>query len=61
MGLGLSLLQTLSVSQFRAVLAHEFGHFHAGDTKLGPWIYRTRAAIGRTLDGLARYNILAHV
>jgi heat shock protein HtpX len=58
MGLGLSLLQALSVSQFRAVLAHEFGHFHGGDTKLGPWIYRTRSAIGRTLEGLARYNSL---
>ena len=54
MGLGLSLLQVLSVSQLRAVVAHEFGHFHGGDTKLGPWIYKTRAAIGRTLEGLAR-------
>jgi heat shock protein HtpX len=58
MGLGLSLLQVLSVSQLRAVLAHEFGHFHGGDTKLGPWIYKTRAAIGRTLEGLAEYNSL---
>jgi hypothetical protein len=40
------------------VLAHEFGHFHGGDTKLGPWIYKTRAAIGRTLEGLAGYNSL---
>jgi heat shock protein HtpX len=56
MGLGLSLLQVLSVSQLRAVLAHEFGHFHGGDTKLGPRIYKTRAAIGRTLEGLAQYN-----
>jgi hypothetical protein len=35
------------------VLAHEFGHFHSGDTKLGPWIYNTRTAIGRTLEALA--------
>jgi hypothetical protein len=34
------------------VLAHEFGHFHGGDTKLGPWIYKTRSAIGRTLGAL---------
>lgn len=27
MGLGLPLLQILTVSQFRAVLAHEFGHY----------------------------------
>jgi heat shock protein HtpX len=55
MGLGLPLLQVLSVAQLRAVLAHEFGHFHGGDTKLGPWVYTTRAAIGRTLQGLAAY------
>lgn len=52
MGLGLPLLQALSVSEVRAVVAHEFGHFHGGDTRLGPWIYKTRAAIGRTLENL---------
>jgi heat shock protein HtpX len=58
MGLGLPLLEVLSVSQLRAVLAHEFGHFHGGDTKLAPWIYKTRAAIGRTLEGLAQHSSL---
>lgn len=52
MGLGLPLMRMLTRSQFRAVLAHEFGHYHGGDTKLGPWIYKTRGAIGRTLDSL---------
>jgi hypothetical protein len=52
MGLGLPLLQILTVSQLRAVLAHEFGHYYGGDTRLGPWIYKTRAAIGRTLQSL---------
>lgn len=52
MGLGLPLMRTLTRSQFRAVLAHEFGHYHGGDTKLGPWIYKTRGAIGRTLQSL---------
>ncbi|MBL9138911.1 MAG: M48 family metallopeptidase [Verrucomicrobiales bacterium] len=52
MGLGLPLMQVLTRSQFRAVLAHEFGHYHGGDTKLGPWIYKTRNAIGRTLASL---------
>lgn len=56
MGLGLPLLQSLTVSQLEAVLAHEFGHFHGGDTKLGPWIYKTRAAIGRTLQELAGHS-----
>ena len=52
MGLGLPLMQALTVSELRAVLAHEFGHYHGGDTQLGPWIYKTRSAIGRTLQGL---------
>jgi len=52
MGLGLPLMSRLTVAQFAAVLAHEFGHYHGGDTALGPWIYRTRAAIGRTLAHL---------
>jgi heat shock protein HtpX len=56
MGLGLPLLQALSVDEMRAVLAHEFGHYHGGDTALGPWIYKTRAAIGRTLDSLAKHS-----
>ena len=53
MGIGLPLLSLLSVSQLRAVIAHEFGHYHGGDTKLGPWIYKTRGAIVRTIVSLA--------
>lgn len=56
--LGLPLLQVLTVSQFRAVLAHEFGHYHGGDVKLGPWVYKTRAAIFRTLEGLGQHSSL---
>ncbi|HKQ97070.1 MAG TPA: M48 family metallopeptidase [Candidatus Polarisedimenticolia bacterium] len=56
MGLGLPLLQAVTVAEFRAILAHEFGHFHGGDTRLGPWIYKTRAALGRTLAGMARHS-----
>ena len=52
MGVGLPLMQALSVPEFRAVLAHEFGHYHGGDTALGPWIYATRAAMARTLETL---------
>ena len=56
MGLGLPLLQILTVSRFRAVLAHEFGHYYSGDTRLGPWVYKARAAMVRTLLGLGRPN-----
>ena len=58
MGLGLPLMRMLTRSQFRAVLAHEFGHYHGGDTKLGPWIYKTRGAIGRTLQSLRHLSLL---
>lgn len=54
MALGLPLLSLLTVSQFRAVLAHEFGHYHAGDTRLGVWVYKTRTAIWRTVRNLGQ-------
>jgi heat shock protein HtpX len=54
MTLGLPLLRILSVSQLKAVIAHEFGHFHGGDTRLGPWIYRTRQALTRTVQSLGK-------
>jgi len=53
MGLGLPLLQSLRVSELRAVIAHEFGHYHGGDVKLGPWIYKTQSALVRTLGQLS--------
>ncbi|HUQ82645.1 MAG TPA: M48 family metallopeptidase [Gemmatimonadaceae bacterium] len=58
MGLGLPLMQALTISQLRSVLAHEFGHYHGGDTALGPWIYKTRAAIGRTLHTLSNHSAM---
>ena len=52
MGLGLPLMQAVSVQEFKAILAHEFGHYHGGDVALGPWIHKTRTAIGRTIQQL---------
>jgi Zn-dependent protease with chaperone function len=54
MGIGMPLMRTLQVDELRAVLAHEMGHFYAGDTKLGPWIYKTRGALARTVVNLAK-------
>ena len=59
MGLGLPLMQALSRSQLRAVLAHEFGHYHGGDTALGPLVYKTRATIIRTIQGLGNSIVQA--
>ena len=50
MGVGLPLLAYLSVPELTAVIAHEFGHYVSGDVGLGPWIHRTRSAIGRAVD-----------
>jgi len=52
LGIGLPMLQQMSVSQLKAILAHEFGHYHNGDTAFGARIYRTRTAIGRTVEEL---------
>lgn len=60
MGIGMPLLQALTVSELRAVIAHEFGHYAGGDLKLGAWIYKTRAAMGRTIANLARTSSWVH-
>jgi Zn-dependent protease with chaperone function len=49
MGLGIPLLHLLTVDQLKAVLAHEFGHYGGGDTKIGRLVYHTRLRLGRTL------------
>lgn len=53
MGIGLPLMQVLEVRELRAVLAHEFGHFHGGDTLLVRWIHKTRSAIEVALAQLS--------
>ena len=53
MGIGLGLLAADNLSQFRATVAHEFGHYAGGDTRLGPIIYATRAAMVRTIENLS--------
>jgi heat shock protein HtpX len=52
MAIGLPLLYCMSRSELRSVLAHEFGHYYAADTKLAIWVYKTHVAIARTLHNL---------
>lgn len=52
MGLGSPLLQKLNASELKAVLAHEFGHYVAGDVALGPIVYRTGQSIARTNEAV---------
>ncbi len=53
MGLGLTLMQTVTVPQLRAIVAHEFGHYCNDDLKFAGWIYRTRVAIEKTVQRLS--------
>ena len=61
MGIGLPLLSILTVSQFRAVLAHEFAHYYGGDTSLGPWVYKTQTAIVRAFQNIGSVGQLARI
>jgi Zn-dependent protease with chaperone function len=61
MGLGLPLLSLLTVSQFRAVLAHEFAHYYGGDTSLGPWVYKTKSSMVRIFENIGSVRQLARV
>ena len=51
---GLPLLQSLSPSQFRAVLAHELGHLSGKHGQFSHWIYRIRQSWYQLLAGLER-------
>jgi Zn-dependent protease with chaperone function len=50
--LGLPLMQGLTVGEFKAVIAHEFGHLCGAHGKFGAWIYRLRAGWGRLSQAL---------
>ena len=52
-GLGLPLLDVLTVDQLRAVVAHELGHLHRHDSRLRAVVYRARVSMERAVDGLA--------
>jgi heat shock protein HtpX len=62
MGIGLPLLSSLTVSEIRAVLAHEFAHYYGGDTKMGPWLYKTQSAMiraFRNIGSVGRFGRIA--
>ena len=50
---GLPLLQLITERGLRAVIAHEYGHYAGGDTRLGPRIHRTRETVVRTITHLS--------
>ncbi len=54
--LGLPLMYALTVDQFRAVVAHELGHYSGSHTRLGAVAYRGRMAIEGTLARISGLN-----
>jgi len=43
--IGLGLVNSLNLSEFKAVIAHEFGHFSQRSMKLGSYVYMTNRII----------------
>ena len=50
--LGLGTLRGLTVSELKALLVHEYGHFSHGETRLTPTLSRTEAQVTRALQGM---------
>ena len=50
--LGLPLMQGLTLGEFKAVIAHEFGHLCGAHGKFGAWIYRLRTGWSRLSQAL---------
>jgi Zn-dependent protease with chaperone function/Tfp pilus assembly protein PilF len=53
LALGYGALQQLTVGELRAVLAHEYGHFSHGETRLTPLLWRVEVSAVRMLMGMA--------
>jgi Zn-dependent protease with chaperone function len=49
--LGLGLVNVLTLSEFKAVLAHEFGHFSQKSMKLGMYVYTANRVLFGMLSG----------
>jgi len=50
--IGLPLAKALAVQQFKAVLAHEFGHLSKGHGRMSNWIYAQRLRWSRLMAAL---------
>jgi heat shock protein HtpX len=61
MAIGLPLLSILTISEFRGLLAHEFAHYYSGDTKLGPFVYKTQSAMIRTFQNIGSIQELNRI
>ncbi len=65
--IGLGLVNVTTLDEFKAVIAHEFGHFAQGSMRVGRWVYLAqqftgdlitrRDGLDRFLDGVSRIDL----
>lgn len=55
---GLGLINHLTLSELKAVLGHEFGHFAQGSMRLGSYVYVARRAVSDVVYGRDRFDDL---
>ncbi len=55
--IGLGLVNALTISEFKAVLAHEFGHFSQSSLKLGAYVYIANRIVGDIVFGRDFFDI----
>ena len=55
--IGLGLVNCVNISEFKAILAHEFGHFSQRSMKLGSFVYN----LNRIIHGLQSRPVLSRV
>jgi Zn-dependent protease with chaperone function len=53
--IGLGLVNSVNISEFKAVMAHEFGHFSQRSMKLGSYVYNVNMIIHNMLFGNNSY------
>ena len=55
--IGLGLVNRLNLSEFKAVLAHEFGHFSQSSMKLGTYVYTANRILADIVYARDRSNL----
>lgn len=56
--IGIGLVNTITVSELRAILAHEFGHFSQKSMKVGSYVYNVNQVIYNMLFDNESFNAL---
>jgi Zn-dependent protease with chaperone function len=61
LALGYAGMQALTIGELRAILAHEYGHFSHGETRLVPVICRVQLVSFLMLQGVSRSGWMAYL